>query len=141
MYDQDLEAKFPAAAQTLKDKVEAADGLILATPEYNRSVSSALKNAIDWASRPYGMNSFAGKPVLTAGVAYGKTGTAPAQAHLRQILLYLDAHIIGQPELYLGPSADLFDENNKLKQDSTKELLTNALAKLEAAVMVRSKNA
>ena len=134
MYNQDDEAAFPAEAQALKDKIENADGLILATPEFNRSISSALKNAIDWASRPYGKNSFAGRIILTAGVAYGKTGTAPAQAHLRQILLYLDADVMGQPELYLGPSADLFDANNELTRDSIKELLANALSVLAERV-------
>lgn len=131
LYDQDSEATYPAAAQALKDKVADADGLIIATPEYNRSISGVLKNAIDWVSRPYGQNSFARKPVLVAGVSVGKIGTAVAQSHLKQILVYLDADVIGQPELYLGPAQELFDAAGNLGE-STKELLKKALEALAA---------
>ncbi len=93
-----------------------------------------LKNAIDWLSRPYGQNSFAHKPVLTAGVSIGKIGTAVAQSHLKQIMTHLDAHLVGQPELYLGPAAELFDATGKLTNDTTKELLTKALGALSARV-------
>lgn len=130
LYNQDHEASFPAAAQTLKDMVAAADGIIIATPEYNRSISGVLKNAIDWASRPYGQNSFAGKPVLIMGVTVGTLGTAIAHSHLRQVLSYLDMQIIGQPELYFGPAQELFDEKGNIIDESTKELLTKALTVL-----------
>lgn len=130
LYSQDAEASFPAPAQALKDAIEAADGVIIATPEYNRSIPGTLKNAIDWASRPWGKNSFSGKPVITAGVSVGKIGTAVAQSHLRQIMSYLDAKVIGQPELYLGPAQELFDAEGNLTHDSTKELLTKALTVL-----------
>ncbi len=131
LFNQDVEASsFPTAAQTLKDKVEAADGIIIATPEHNRTISSALKNAIDWASRPWGKNSFAGKPVLVTGVSVGKIGTAVAQSHLRQILTYLDMRVIGQPELYLGPASEIFDGEGNITDASTKELLTKALGVL-----------
>ena len=130
LYNQDAEASFPASAQTLKDLIAAADGIIIATPEYNRSISGVLKNAIDWVSRPYGQNSFAGKPILTIGVSVGKLGTAVAQNHLRQILTYLDMNIVGQPEIYLGPAHELFDGEGNLIDASTKELLTKALGVL-----------
>ncbi len=130
LYNSDLEAAYPSAAQALKDMVNAADGLIIATPEYNRSISGVLKNAIDWLSRPYGQNSFARKPVLVAGVSVGKIGTAVAQSHLKQIMTYLDANLVGQPELYLGPASELFDASGKLTNDSTKELLAKALGVL-----------
>jgi chromate reductase len=130
LYNQDDEVAFPAAAQALKTKIEAADGIIIATPEYNRSIPGVLKNVIDWVSRPYGQNSFAGKPVLTAGVTVGKIGTAVAQSHLRQIMVYLDTDVIGQPELYLGPAGEIFDGEGKILNDSTKELLTKALTVL-----------
>lgn len=133
LYSQDDEAAFPASAKALKDAIEAADGIIIATPEYNRSIPGVLKNAIDWASRPWGHNSFAGKPVLVAGVSVGKIGTAVAQSHLRQIMVYLDANVIGQPELYLGPAQELFD-GGRITVESTKELLTKALEALKNRV-------
>lgn len=136
LYNQDDEAAFPKDAQALKDKIAAADGIIIATPEYNRSIPGVLKNAIDWASRPYGKNSFAKKAVLVIGVSVGKLGTALAQNHLKQILLYLDAEVIGQPELYLGPAGEIFDEKGNITDVSTKELLTKALSVLSE----RSKN-
>lgn len=136
LYNSDDEAAFPAVAQSLKDKIEKADGLIIATPEYNRSIPGVLKNAIDWVSRPYGDNSFAGKPVLIAGVTVGKIGTAVAQSHLKQIMVYLDTNVIGQPELYLGPANEIFDEAGNIVDAQTKELLTNALAVLAGRVVV-----
>lgn len=134
MYNQDAEASFPAEAQALKDAIAAADGIIIATPEYNRSIPGVLKNAIDWASRPYGQNSFAGKPVLTMGVSVGKLSTALAQAHLKQIMVYLDTHVVGQPELYLGPAHELFDASGTLTEESTKDLLVKALGALASRV-------
>lgn len=134
LYNSDLEADYPAEAKMLKDAVDAADAVILATPEYNRSVSGVLKNATDWLSRPYGTNSFAGKPVLIAGVSSGKIGTAVAQSHLKQVMVYLDAKVVGQPELYLGPATDVFADNGELKEESTKELVQRALGALVARV-------
>lgn len=131
MYDRDNEDEYPKEAQALKDTIAAADGIIIATPEYNRSIPGVLKNTIDWLSRPHGKNSFAKKPVLVAGVSSGKIGTAVAQSHLRQILLYLDANVIGQPELYLGPAKDLFDAEGKITNELTKELLVKALVALQ----------
>jgi chromate reductase len=133
LYSQDEETAFPAVAQALKDKIETADGIIIATPEYNRSIPGVLKNAIDWASRPWGQNSFAGKPVLTMGVSVGKIGTAVAQSHLRQIMVYLDTKVIGQPEFYLGPAQELFGEGG-LTDEPTKELLAKALRVLAERV-------
>lgn len=135
LFNQDDESSFPPAAQAFKDAIAAADGIIIATPEYNRSVPGVLKNAIDWASRPYGQNSFARKPVLVAGVSGGKIGTAVAQSHLRQILLYLDADVIGQPELYLGPAHELFDAEGNVTNDVTKELFIEALETLKRRVV------
>ncbi len=125
IYNQDDEAAFPATAQALKDKIEKADGIIIATPEYNRSIPGVLKNAIDWASRPWGKNSFARKPVLVAGVSVGKIGTAVAQSHLRQIMLHLDAYVIGQPELYL--TNEIFSDDETVSDEPTKKLLSGAL--------------
>ena len=130
LYDQDAEAAFPAPAQELKEKIEAADAVIIATPEYNRSIPGVLKNAIDWASRPWGKNSFAGKPVLTVGASVGKIGTAVAQSHLRQIMVYLDAQVVGQPEVYLGPAQEIFDAEGNVIDAGTRDLLAKALITL-----------
>lgn len=134
LFDQDAEAAFPASAQALKDKVAAADGVIFATPEYNRSIPGVLKNAIDWVSRPYGQNSFKGKAALTMGVSVGGLGTAVAQSHLRQVLTYLDMRVIGQPEIYLGPAQNIFDAEGNIVDEPTKELLKKALTVLSERV-------
>ena len=134
LYNQDDEGAFPAAAQALKDIVASADGIIIATPEYNRSIPGVLKNAIDWISRPYGQNSFAGKPVLIMGATIGNLGTAIAQSHLRQMLTYLDMQVIGQPELYIGPAQTIPDGEGNIVDESTKELLTKALGVLASRV-------
>lgn len=130
LYNSDLEASYPSAAAALKEKVKAAEGVIFVTPEYNRSLPGSLKNAIDWLSRPYGTNAFKDKPALIMGVSSGKIGTALAQSHLRMICEYLEMDAVTQPELYLGPAAELFDSAGALSQDSTKALLTTALAAL-----------
>ena|SRR3989338_3868451 len=132
LFNQDSEGALPSQVQALKHKVATADGIIFATPEYNRSIPGVLKNAIDWISRPYGQNSFAKKTVLIAGVSGGKVGTAVAQSHLRQIMLYLDANVIGQPELYLGPAQDLFDKEGNITDDAIKKLLVGALETLKS---------
>lgn len=145
LYNTDLEASFPAEAQALKTKVEAADGVIIVTPEFNRMIPGALSNAIDWLSRPYGKNSLAGKPTLVGGVSVGKIGTAIAQSQLKHTLLYLDAHVVGQPELYIGPATDVFEMSENpavamreapgpIKNEQTKELITKALAALASRV-------
>lgn len=129
-YNQDLESSFPEEAQKLKDAIIASDGVIFFTPEYNRSIPGVLKNAIDWASRPYGQNAFAGKKVLVLGASIGPISTALAQYHLKQIMLYLDARVVGQPEFYMGPAGDKFDAEGKLIDEGTKDHLTKAIETL-----------
>lgn len=114
LFNQDMESDFPAEAQAMKDKIEAADGVLLVTPEYNRTFSGVLKNAIDWASRPWGQNSWAGKPVGIVGATISPLGTGPAQAALRQVMVYLDARVMGQPELYQVVGEGTFDENGDI---------------------------
>lgn len=127
-FSQDLEAEeFPAEAQELKNKIEQADGIIIATPEYNRSMPGVLKNAIDWTSRPYGQNAWVRKPVLVMGASIAGTATAIAQSHLKHTMLYLDALVLGQPEFYLGNASEKFDDNGKLKDENTLEFLKNTL--------------
>ncbi len=127
MYNQDLEVAFPTEAQILKDKILASDGVIFATPEYNRSIPGVLKNAIDWVSRPYGKNSFDAKPVLVLGASVGPISTALAQYHLKQIMNYLNARVLGQPEFYLGTATDKFDKEGNLTDESIQENLKQAL--------------
>ncbi|MFT7557903.1 MAG: chromate reductase [Planctomycetota bacterium] len=134
LFNEDLESEFPLVAQNLKDVVEGADALIIATPEYNRSFPGVLKNAIDWLSRPYGKNSFAGKPTLVVGVSVGANGTAMAQYHLKQLLLYLSAHVLGQPEFFVGNAGSKFDESGKLTDEKTKAYITPALEKLMSVI-------
>lgn len=134
LYNQDLEAAYPAQAQALKDKIRAADAVIIATPEFNRSIPGVLKNAIDWTSRPYGDNAWKGKPVYVMGASSGPIGTAPAQYDLKKIMLYLDAYVLGQPEFYLGNVVGKFDGAGVLTDESTIEHIDKALAAFTAFV-------
>ncbi|GAA3529951.1 NADPH-dependent FMN reductase [Nocardioides daeguensis] len=98
MYNPDHDAAFPASARRFKAELEAADGLIIVTPEYNRSIPAVLKNAIDVGSRPWGESSWFGKPVALLGAGLNGAGTAVAQAHLRACLGYCGAQVLGAPE-------------------------------------------
>lgn len=122
LFNQDLEAEFPTPAQAMKDIVEAADGVLFVTPEYNRSIPGVLKNAIDWASRPWGSNSFAGKPAGLVGATISPVGTAVAQADLRHIMVYLNVKLLGQPEVYFASAHGLFDENGIVIDEKKAEL-------------------
>ncbi|HVX90669.1 MAG TPA: NAD(P)H-dependent oxidoreductase [Candidatus Paceibacterota bacterium] len=121
-YDQDVEAAaYPAEAAQMKERIKKADGVLVATPEYNRSVPGVLKNVIDWTSRPYGQSAWQGKPVFVMGATGGAIGTALAQAALKQVLSYLDARVPGQPEFYAGNIKDKLDREGHLTDESTKE--------------------
>ena len=128
LFNQDLEADFPPAATRLKNAVKAADGILIVTPEYNRSMPGPLKNAIDWASRPYGTNSFAKKPVGLVGASPGAIGSACSQHSLRPVLGYLDVILMGQPEVYVNYKEGLFDN------DDTKAFLKKYTEQLAAWV-------
>ncbi|KFF31040.1 NADPH-dependent FMN reductase [Bifidobacterium bombi] len=107
LYNQDLDGDLPAKVVELKKTVEDADGVLFVTPEYNRSFSGVIKNAIDWGSRPWGKNSFAGKSVAIVGASSGTLGTSQAQSHLRNVALFLDMKVMGQPELYFNAATGL----------------------------------
>ena len=109
LYNQDRDGAMPEPAQRLKQHVAGADALLFVTAEYNRSIPGVLKNAIDTASRPYGQNSFAGKPAGVIGASVGAIGTALAQQHLRNVLAYLDVPVLGQPEAFIHYRDGLFD--------------------------------
>ena len=132
LYNQDLEYEMPAKVKEFKTKIRAVDAILVATPEYNYSVPGVLKNAIDWASRPPGDNSFDGKPVAVMSASTGMLGGARAQYHLRQVFVTLNMHPINKPEVIVPFAKDKFDENGQLKDDITRtrirELLENLVA-------------
>ena len=122
LYNQDDDANQAGQVKRLKAEIAAAQGLLFVTPEYNRSVPGVLKNAIDHASRPYGQNVFAGKPAGVIGVSVGAIGTAVAQQHLRNVLAYLDAPTLGQPEAFIQAKEGLFDSDGSIGAASRKFL-------------------
>lgn len=134
LYNRDLDRALPPAVLHLKEEIEAADGVLIVTPEYNRSVPSALKNAIDWGSRPYGANSWRGKPAAIAGLASGALGTAPAQQHLRNILSHLDVQVLPQPEVCMAMRESLFDAAGEIADPATRQFLDGFLSRFRAHV-------
>lgn len=123
LFNEDLEKDFPPQAQRMKKEIETADAVLFVTAEYNRGIPGVLKNAIDWASRPYGKNSFAKKPGAVIGTSPGSIGTAVAQNTLKHILLYLDVDLMGQPEAYLQFKPDLIDADGNVSNEDTKRFL------------------
>ncbi|WEV47287.1 NAD(P)H-dependent oxidoreductase [Bifidobacterium sp. ESL0690] len=117
LYNQDLDGDMPSKAIEMKQKVEAADGVLFVTPEYNRSFSGVIKNAIDWASRPWGQSSFTGKPAAIIGASMGALGATQAQHDLRNVALFFDMKLMGQPEVYFNAATGL-DENGKAVESS-----------------------
>jgi chromate reductase len=134
LYNQDFDADYPAECARLKRDVEAADGVLFVTPEYNRSLPGVLKNAIDIASRPWGANSFAGKPAGVLGISVGAIGTAVAQQHLRTVLAYLDVPTLGQPEVFLQFKDGMIDEDGNVGNDASKAFLQGFVDKYVAWV-------
>lgn len=122
LYNQDIEAPLPASVVRFKSEIAAADALLFVTPEHNRSIPAVLKNAIDWGARPYGQNSWAGKPAAITGTSPGAIGSAIAQQHLRQILGVLGALVMGG-EAYVTFTPGLVDDDGTIAQDSTRTFL------------------
>ena len=123
LYNPDLEGNVPPAWQAFRDRVRPADAVLFATPEYNRSVPGALKNAIDVGSRPYGKSVWSGKPAAVLSASPGALGAFGANHHLRQSLVFLDMPCMQQPEVYLGHADKIIDRDGKLADDSARELL------------------
>jgi len=119
MYNPDLESPLPASVARFKAELEAADTLLVFTPEHNRSIPAVLKNAIDWGTRPYGQNSWAGKLAAVAGTSPGALGTALAQQHLRQVLGAVGALVMGG-EVYVSFRPDLIDASNVITDAGTR---------------------
>lgn len=131
MYNDDLAANPPKQWVTLKEQIGAVDGLLFLTPEYNRSVPAVLKNAIDVGSRPYGKNSWDGKPGAIVSVSTGAISGFGANHHLRQSLTFVNVPTMAQPEAYIGGAGKLFDENGELTNDSTKAFLKSFMEAFE----------
>jgi len=122
LYDQDIDEEPPAAYTAFRDKIRAADAVLFATPEYNRSVPGGLKNAIDVGSRPYGQSAWNGKPAAIVSVSPGAIGGFGANHHLRQSLVFLNMPIL-QHEAYVGNAFSLFGETGELTNETTAEFL------------------
>ena len=125
LFNQDLEAELPAPVQRFKAEIEGADAVLFVTPEYLRTIPAALKNALEWGQRPWGRNSWAGKPGAIAGASLGAIGTAVAQSHLRSIATVLDIALISQPEIYLTLKPGTIDENGDIGDEGLRTLLNN----------------
>ena len=129
-FNEDDEGTPPARVVELKRSIRAADAVLIVTAEYNYSVPGVLKNAIDWASRPYGESAWSGKPAAIMGASVGNIGTARAQYHLRQIFVFLNMFPISQPELMIGNAATRFDGDGNLTDDTTRQRIRELLRSL-----------
>ncbi len=127
LFNEDEEKKgLPKVVTELREKISSADGVLIATPEYNYSYSGVIKNAIDWISRPPNQ-PLNGKPLAIIGASMGLSGTMRAQLHLRQSLIFLNPIILNKPEIYVSQAHEKFDENGKLIDENTKKLLITFL--------------
>ncbi len=124
LYSYDYDADYPPAGKALKDAIGSVDAVLFVTPEYNRSIPGALKNAIDWASRPWGTNSFARKPSAIIGASPGKIGTAVGQQHLRSILAFCNSPLMNAIEAYIEFTPGLITDDGEVTVDSTRDFLT-----------------
>jgi chromate reductase len=131
-FNQDLELQPPEKVKEFKARIRAADAILIVTPEYNYSIPGVLKNAIDWASRPYGDNALDGKPVAVMGASPGMTGTARAQYHLRQTFVFLNMYPMNRPEVMVPSANEKIDENGKVKDERTRKKIRDLLESLVA---------
>ncbi|MFK4731095.1 NADPH-dependent FMN reductase [Agromyces mediolanus] len=124
LYSRDYDADYPQTARDFKASIQASDALLFVTPEYNRSLPGPLKNAIDWASRPWGQNALTGRPSAVIGASTGAIGTAVAQQSLRSILSFCNAPQMNSPEAYLQLKPGLIEPDGEVTVESTREFLT-----------------
>lgn len=129
-FNQDEERKPPEKVAELKTRVRAADAILFVTAEYNYSIPGVLKNAIDWASRPYGESAWDGKPAAIMGASIGALGTARAQYHLRQCCVFLNMYLLNTPEVMISNAAERFDADGELVDGKSREFIAQLLQHL-----------
>ena len=128
LYSYDYDADFPPPARAFKEGIAKVDAVLFVTPEYNRSIPGGLKNAIDWASRPYGKNSFTRKPSAVIGTSPGAIGTAVAQQSLRSVLSFCNSPQMNAPEAYIQFTPGLINDDGEITNEGTAEFLQNYMA-------------
>lgn len=134
LYSYDYDADYPKVARDFKAAIKASDAILFVTPEYNRSIPGGLKNAIDWASRPYGTNAFARKPSAVIGTSPGAIGTAVAQQNLRSVLGFCNAPQMNAPEAYIQFTPGLITDDGDVTKDSTAEFLRKYMAEFHTFI-------
>jgi chromate reductase len=135
LYSQDYDADFPPVAQAFKQAIAEVDAVLFVTPEFNRSIPGGLKNAIDWASRPWGKNSFARKPSGVIGTSPGAIGTALAQQSLRGVLCFCNSPLMNTVEAYVQFKPGLIAEDGQVSDEGTAKFLTNYMNELHAFIV------
>jgi chromate reductase len=134
LYNRDFDTDYPQAGRALKDAIAAVDAVLFVTPEYNRGIPGCLKNAIDWASRPHGTNSFARKPSAMIGASPGKIGTAVGQQSLRSALSFCDSPLMGAPEAYLQLTPGLITNVGEVTDEGTEQFLRDFMEAFDVFV-------
>ncbi|MCU1699802.1 MAG: putative flavoprotein [Mycobacterium sp.] len=134
LYNRDFDTDYPQAGRAFKEAIAAVDAVLFVTPEYNRGIPGCLKNAIDWASRPYGTNSFARKPSAMIGASPGKIGTAVGQQSLRSALNFCDSPLMGVPEAYLQLTPGLITNVGEVTDEGTEQFLRDFMEAFDAFV-------
>jgi chromate reductase len=134
LYNSDFDGDYPPTGRALKQAIEASDGILFVSPEYNRSIPGALKNAIDWGSRPWGTNSFARKPTGIVGASPGGIGTAVMQSSMRSVLSFLDAPQLNSPEAYVRFDPAVFGDQGEVNNPETEAFLRHYMEEYGAFV-------
>lgn len=134
LYSQDYDANYPPEGAALKEAIAAVDAILFVTPEFNRSIPGGLKNAIDWASRPWGQNSFDHMPVAVIGASVGAIGTALAQQSLRAVMSFSNARQMTAPEAYISFDSEIFGDDGSVSDSSTEEFLRSYMGEFRAHI-------
>lgn len=135
LYSPDYDASYPPEAMALKDSIHHAQAILFVTPEYNRSIPGALKNAIDWASRPWGQNSFDHVPTAVIGASIGAIGTALSQQSLRAVMSFCNARQMTSPEAYIKFTPQIFPGDGRVADESTKTFLATYMAEFREHII------